>query len=84
MILQLEILNIVTDYTIIVTKLTEFERRIKLKELIITIVYKIKKLKAFKNIKDLKDSGDEELLIQCYKYRRIKYKRSKCFIKKLI
>jgi hypothetical protein len=74
----------VTDYTVIVTKLTEFERRIRLKELIITIAYKVKELEAFKDIRDLKDSGDEEPLIRCYKCRGIKHKRSECLIKKLV
>jgi hypothetical protein len=85
LILQLEISGTVTDYTIVVTKLTEFERRMGPREPIITTAYRAKEREASKDIGDLGDSGDsgdEEPQIRCYKCGGIGHKRSECPTKK--
>jgi hypothetical protein len=82
LILQLEISGTVTDCTVVVTRLTEFERRMGPKEPIITTAYRAKEPEVSKDIEDLGDSGDEEPLIRCYKCGGIGHKRSECPTKK--
>jgi hypothetical protein len=84
LILQLEISGTVTDYAVVVTKLTEFERRLGPKEPISTTAYRAKELEV-EDTGDLGDSSsDEEPLIRCYKCGGIGHKRSECPTKKPI
>jgi hypothetical protein len=73
----------VTDYAIVVTKLTDFERRMGPKEPISATAYRTKELKV-KDTGDLGDSGKEEPLMRCYKYGGIRHKRSECLTKRPI